>query len=81
LRSWSRYESGKAQGRQQQWYKGGERFKELNIVQGREEGRQRAWRKNGKLYVNYEARNGRIFGLKRAGLCYELNNENIVRNE
>ena len=48
---------------------------------GQEEGLQRAWRQNGKLYVNYEAKHGRIFGLKRASLCYELNDENIVTND
>lgn len=44
---------------------------------GREEGLQQAFRRNGYLYANYEARNGRIFGLKKAALCYGLEDENI----
>lgn len=46
-------------------------------MNGREEGMQKAWRENGKIYNNYEAKNGRIFGLKRANLCYELENEEV----
>ena len=34
---------------------------------------------NGKIYNNYEAKNGRIFGLKRASLCFQLEDE-IVQN-
>ncbi len=60
-----------------QWYKGGAKFKELNLVNGREEGLQKAWRENGKIYNNYEAKNGRIFGLKRSNLCYKLEDEEV----
>lgn len=74
-RSESHFDNGKPHGLQKQWYRGGAAFKEQNLVHGVEEGMQRAWRKNGKLYVNYEARNGRIFGLKKAGLCYEVEDE------
>ena len=62
---------------QKKWYVTGELFKQTNINQGREEGMQQAWRKNGKLYVNYEAKNGRIFGMRKANLCYELDDEKI----
>ncbi len=31
--------------------------------------------------MNYEAKNGRIFGLKRADLCYALNDEKITFND
>ncbi|MEM7512572.1 MAG: toxin-antitoxin system YwqK family antitoxin, partial [Bacteroidota bacterium] len=48
-----------------------------HLVGGKEEGLQQAWRENGKIYNNYEAKNGRIFGLKRANLSYELDNEII----
>lgn len=75
LRSIARYENGVLHGKQEQWYKSGALFKEMNLVMGKEEGMQKAWRENGKIYNNYEAKNGRIFGLKRANLCYELDNE------
>ncbi len=74
-RSTSNYENGVPNGIQQQWYKSGAKFKKMNLINGREEGLQQSWRENGKLYNNYEARNGRIFGLKRAALCYELDQE------
>lgn len=69
------YYRGKAHGEQKQWYQTGELFKKLNMKMGREEGIQQAFRKNGDLYANYEAKNGRIFGLKRAELCYGLEDE------
>ena len=75
LRSEANYEMGIAQGVQQQWYASGAKFKRIHLLDGKEEGLQQSWRENGKLYNNYEAKNGRIFGLKRANLCYELNNE------
>lgn len=71
------YYLGKAHGVQKKWYLTGETFKILHLNMGKEEGIQQAYRKNGELYVNYEARNGRIFGLKRASLCFELENEKI----
>ncbi len=77
LRSESNYVNGIATGTQRQWYITGEPFKELNLVDGKEEGLQRTWRRNGKLYNNYEAKNGRIFGLKRANLCYALEDEEV----
>jgi len=75
LRSESKHVKGVTNGNQKQWYKSGQLFKSMNIVDGREEGIQQAWRENGKIYNNYEAKNGRIFGLKRANLCYELEEE------
>ncbi|WKN42756.1 toxin-antitoxin system YwqK family antitoxin [Tunicatimonas pelagia] len=71
------YHLGKAHGEQKQWYPTGELYKKLNLDMGREEGIQQAFRKNGELYANYEAKNGRIFGLKKAKLCYGLEDENI----
>lgn len=78
LRSQSRYISGIGQGQQTQWYKSGVKFKVMNLTDGKEEGIQTSWRENGKIYNNYEARNGRIFGLKRAALCFQLEDENVV---
>ncbi len=75
LRSESYHLMGVTNGNQKQWYKSGQLFKSMNIVDGKEEGIQQAWRENGKIYNNYEAKNGRIFGLKRANLCYELEEE------
>ncbi|GAA3518582.1 hypothetical protein GCM10022393_35890 [Aquimarina addita] len=69
------YQKGKAHGEQKKWYPTGELFKKLNLNQGKEEGIQQAFRKNGVVYANYEARNGRIFGLKKAALCYGLEEE------
>jgi antitoxin component YwqK of YwqJK toxin-antitoxin module len=80
LRSVSNFENDKAQGVQEQFYKEGMIFKRFNLNNGREEGLQQAWRKNGDIYVNYEAKNGRNFGLKRAGLCYELQEEEILKD-
>ncbi len=72
------YRNGKLHGEQKNWYNTGELHKHLQMDMGREEGLQKAFRKNGALYANYEARNGRVFGLKRANLCYELRDEEVV---
>ncbi len=79
LRSQANYVQGVAHGVQEQWYQSGARFKRQNLVDGKEEGLQQTWRENGKLYNNYEAKNGRIFGLKRAKLCYELDDQEVQR--
>lgn len=71
------YHKGKVHGEQRFWYPTGELYKKLNLNMGREEGMQQAFRKNGELYANYEAKEGRIFGLKKAALCYGLEDENI----
>jgi len=81
MRSHSKFKHGIAHGLQTQWYQSGARFKERNLVQGNEEGMQKAWRENGKIYNNYKAINGRIFGLKRATLCFELDNEIVTFND
>ena len=52
-------------------------FQKINLNMGREEGVQQAFRKNGALFANYEAKDGRIFGLKRATLCFSLEEEDI----
>jgi antitoxin component YwqK of YwqJK toxin-antitoxin module len=79
LRSQNNFDIGKAHGTQKQWYKSGALFKQLNYTHGKEEGMQKAWRENGKIYNNYEAKNGRFFGLKRATLCYELEDEIVQK--
>ncbi len=71
------YYLGKAHGEQIFWYPTGELYKKLHLNMGSEEGMQQAFRKNGELYANYEARKGRIFGLKKAALCYGLEEEKI----
>lgn len=71
------YHLGKAHGEQKQWYPSGELYKKLNLSLGREEGIQQAFRKNGELYANYEAKSGRIFGLRKASLCYGIEEENV----
>lgn len=71
------YYLGKAHGVQRKWYPSGELYKKLNLNMGREEGIQQAFRKNGDLYANYEAKNGRIFGLKKAALCFGLEDEQL----
>lgn len=71
------YSFGKAHGEQKKWYPTGEIFQKTNFNMGIEDGIQQAYRKNGDLYANYEAKNGRIFGLKKAALCYDLENEKI----
>lgn len=69
------YHFGKAHGAQKKWYSTGEIFKILHLNEGKEEGIQQAFRKNGDLFANYEARAGRIFGLKKAALCFGLEDE------
>ena len=81
LRSQGNYSLGKVDGTQRQWYKSGALFKQLNYTMGLQEGMQKAWRQNGKIYNNYEAKNGRIFGLKRANLCYQLEDEIVQLND
>lgn len=76
-RSESNYVIGIANGKQYQWYPNGSKFKTITLVNGKEEGLQQSWRQNGKLYNNYEAKNGRIFGLKRATLCFQLEDEKL----
>lgn len=71
------YHRGKLHGKQLKWYPTGEIFKVLNLEMGKEKGMQKAYRKNGNLYANYEAKKGRIFGLKKAALCFELEDEKI----
>lgn len=78
LASQLNYHQGKLNGIQMKWYATGEIFKLLNLNMGQEEGIQQAFRKNGVLYANYEAREGRVFGLKRASLCFELEEETLV---
>lgn len=75
------YKAGKAHGEQKKWYPSGELFKKLHLNMGREEGIQQAYRKNGALYANYEAKEGRIFGLKKAALCFGLEEEDITLGE
>ncbi len=72
------YKSGRAHGVQKQWYRSGELYKKLNMNMGKEDGIQQAFRKNGDLYANYEAKNGRIFGLKKASLCYGIEEDNVI---
>jgi antitoxin component YwqK of YwqJK toxin-antitoxin module len=77
------FQNGRAHGEQKKWYPTGELFKVLHLNMGKEEGIQQAYRKNGALYANYEAREGRVFGLKKAGLCYGLEDEqiNLAKND
>ncbi|RKN80286.1 toxin-antitoxin system YwqK family antitoxin [Ulvibacterium marinum] len=75
------YVEGKAHGEQKKWYTSGELYKKLHLNQGKEEGLQQAFRKNGVLYANYEARKGRIFGMKKAALCYGLEDEKVKQKE
>lgn len=72
-----KYVYGKPHGEQKKWYPTGELFKTINLNMGKEEGIQQAFRKNGDLFANYEAREGRIFGLKRAALCFSLEDESV----
>lgn len=71
------FQAGKAHGEQKKWYPSGALFKKLNMNSGKEEGIQQAYRKNGVIYANYEAREGRIFGLKKAALCFGLEDEDV----
>ena len=74
-RSEANFVAGVAEGLQREWYTSGAPFKSLNLLAGREEGLQQSWRENGKLYSNYVARDNRIYGLKRANLCFSLEDQ------
>ncbi|MBP0903319.1 toxin-antitoxin system YwqK family antitoxin [Mariniflexile gromovii] len=76
----STYENGVKQGVEKQWYDNGQLSKLRHLVDGNEVGMQQAWLKNGTLYVNYEAKNGRVFGLLRSNLCYQLENEKVIKD-
>ncbi|NND34704.1 MAG: hypothetical protein HKN76_19110 [Saprospiraceae bacterium] len=78
LVSESNFVEGVRHGLQRRWYTSGQIQRSVHLNMGLEEGLQQAWLENGKIYVNYEAKNGRTFGLKKANLCYELENENIL---
>ena len=80
IRSETFFTNGIVDGVQRQWYKSGQLFKELHYNMGKEEGMQKAWRENGAIYNNFEIVDGRIFGLKRANLCFELEEE-VVQYE
>ena len=75
------YHSGKVHGIQKKWYPTGELFKVHHINMGKEEGMQQAFRKNGVLFANYEAKDGRVYGLKKAALCFGLEDESIQRKD
>ncbi len=75
IASEANYIKGTRNGVQKKWFTNGQLSKRTNLIDGKENGMQQAWLENGKLYVNYEAKNGRVFGLKRANLCYKLENE------
>ena len=75
------YVNGKMHGEQKKWYPTGEIFQILHLNMGQEEGLQQAFRKNGVLFANYEAKEGRVFGLKKAALCFGLENQKIQDEE
>ncbi|MFC6268124.1 toxin-antitoxin system YwqK family antitoxin [Frigoriflavimonas asaccharolytica] len=77
LRSESFYRNEVVEGEQKQYYQSGKIFKVMNFTNGLQDGMQKAWRENGKIYNNYQAKNGRIFGLKRATLCLQLEDEKV----
>lgn len=73
------YRNGYKNGTQQRWYANGQISRKTHYTLGKEEGIQQAWLENGKIYVNYEAKNGRSFGLRKAKLCYALEDEVVQR--
>ena len=78
LASEATYKNGKLEGVEKRWYDSGQLAKIMHYTNGIEAGIQQAWLKNGTLYVNYEAKNGRIFGMRKANLCYQLEDEVVV---
>ena len=75
----SNYFNRERHGIQKKWYPSGQIARIMRFNQGKEEGLQQAWLQTGKLYANYEAKNGRFFGLKRANLCYQLEDEVVQK--
>jgi len=73
----SNYVEGTRHGLQRRWFSSGQLQRSTHFNMGMEEGLQQSWLENGKIYVNYEAKNGRTFGLRKATLCYELDDEKI----
>jgi hypothetical protein len=73
------YQLGLAHGEHTKWYGNGQVFKIMRYHMGKEKGLQQAFLENGTLYANYEAKNGRSFGLKKSMLCFEVNEEEVVK--
>ena len=69
------YYDGKMEGTQKKWYADGSPYYVFNYKNGKREGKQQAWRTSGKLQINNEIINGRTYGLNRASLCFNLDNE------
>ena len=76
-----KYTNGKLNGEQRKWYPTGEINKILNFEMGKENGIQKAFRQNGMIFANYEAKNGRTFGLRKASLCFGLEDQKIKNDE
>jgi hypothetical protein len=70
------YYNGVKEGIQKRWYRDGSPFCEFNYKNGKRDGKQKAWRTSGKLQINNEIINGSTYGLNRASLCYNVENEN-----
>lgn len=73
------FSKGIQHGVQKKWHTNGQIAQIRNLEYGKEIGLQQAWLRNGKQYINYEVINGRAFGLKKAQLCYELENEKLQK--
>ncbi|MBU2995232.1 hypothetical protein KO500_02255 [Cellulophaga baltica] len=69
------YYNGIKEGVQKRWYRDGSPFCEFNYKNGKRNGKQKAWRTSGKLQINNEIINGNTYGLNRASLCYNVQNE------
>lgn len=80
-KSVAEFRSDTLHGTVRQWYKNGRLFKMLRYENGNASGLQQAWRENGVLYANYEIINGRSYGLRKSNLCFQLQEEEIVRSD
>jgi antitoxin component YwqK of YwqJK toxin-antitoxin module len=69
------YYNGRMEGTQKKWYADGTPFYVFNYKNGKREGKQKAWRTSGKLQINNEIIHGKTYGLNRATLCYNVENE------
>lgn len=73
------YYDQKKEGSQKSWYANGNLAYAYMYSNDQLEGLQQAWRENGSLYRNFVVKNGISYGLQKSKSCYEVIDEEVVR--
>ena len=63
------FTNGEHDGPLNEWYQGGQQYKEFHYKNGYEEGSEKMWWENGSIRANYVVKNGRRYGLIGLKLC------------